>query len=122
MDFKLVVEALEYEKKGNGVVNDWTEVEIEGNDAVTSMSPEGIRCIGFKGQMIVTREEAALVFYALGEYKQRLTETVSSTNAGIEDEVFCYDILSQIAKMQFDMTEDHTPETKRIIQTWLDTV
>lgn len=119
MEFKLVVEALDYEKS-NITNNDWTEVEIEGNDAVTSMSPKSIQCIGFKGQMIVSREEAMLIRHALDEYKQNLQKTLQEPSAGLEDEMFCYDQMHQIAKVLYDMTQNHPKETRKVLNDWLE--
>lgn len=71
------------------------------------------------------RDEVATIWYALEEYKSNLRKTLaaadeSTAKAGLEDEMFCHEQLSKIARVQFDIVGNHETKDAALIQQWLD--
>jgi hypothetical protein len=72
--------------------------------------------------LVADREETATIWFALEEYANNLRKTIdeSTGSSKFEDRAFCYGILAQIAKLQFDIRENRPePQFSQFIE-WLD--
>jgi hypothetical protein len=71
----------------------------------------------------VTPAEARLIWHALEAHKktylESLDDMMNQKIGGVEDEMFIYGQLAEIATMQFHLLEDHSPAIKHAITSWL---
>lgn len=83
---------------------------VTDHEAVTEMS-----------LMNMSRDEVALIWYALDEYKKAVLKTARKSKVHtVEDEAFCFDIAAQCAKAQFEIMSNHDTHLQPLVQTFLD--
>lgn len=72
----------------------------------------------------LSRDEAATLWYALSAYKTQLIKDATSKDnpPTIEDEMFLLTTAGAVAKLQFELRDNHSPTSHaEAVRTWLDT-
>ena len=72
----------------------------------------------------LNRDEAATIWYALSSYKASLVKSAAEADdtSNVEDQAFLYDTASKVAKLMFELRDDHSPAASaERIHKWLDT-